>query len=253
MENFVQYGIWSSGNTPSDKCSRITDNSYWTSSSHCSFDFFWPLKLWRFTILLTNGILLALLLSPGNLSGYKAAADPAKLTAIQLIDTLVQIEGRVCAIYVRKLGTAMTNQLTPSLRTKSLVLIFPLAVTLLYTPVLLKLLLLRRLVMLTRTTLKPMLLSRRTSIRLVFAFFMFRPMLIMLPALVLHLTLLIHTLINNKQSSLNSDPLAALHTDPISPILDRGDLTLLYTSTRHTQVMLRHWNKIEHGLSGGTE
>ena len=89
--------------------------------------------------------------------------------------------------------SAMTNQLMPSLRTKSLVLIFLLAVTLLYIPVLLKLLLLRRIVMLTQTTLKSMLLSGRTSIRLVFAFFMCHPMLVVLPALVLHLTRRIHT------------------------------------------------------------
>ena len=50
----------------------------------------------------------------------------------------------------------MTNQLMLSPRTTSLVLIFPLAVNLIYIPVLLKLLLLRMIVvMLNQTTLKP--------------------------------------------------------------------------------------------------
>ena len=55
----------------------------------------------------------------------------------------------------------ITNQLMLSPRTKSLVLIFPLAVNLHYIPVWLKLLLLRMIVMLNRTTLKPMLLRGR--------------------------------------------------------------------------------------------
>ena len=36
-----------------------------------------------------------------SLSGYKLAFDPTKLTAIQLIDKLVQIEDHVRTIYVR--------------------------------------------------------------------------------------------------------------------------------------------------------
>ena len=63
----------------------------------------------------------------------------------------------------------MTNPMMPSLRTHlSMVLIFLSAVTLLYIPVLQKLLLLRPFVMLTQTTLKLILLGVKTSFRLVF-------------------------------------------------------------------------------------
>ena len=74
-----------------------------------------------------------------SLPGHQPAADPTKLTAIQLIDKLVQIEDNVRTIYV-----CNDKPTDAKFRTKSLVLIFPLVVTLLYIPVLLKLLLLRR-------------------------------------------------------------------------------------------------------------
>ena len=62
-----------------------------------------------------------------------------------------------------------------------------------YIPVLQKLLLLRMIVMLNRTILKPMLLRCRIFTLLAFGLFMCPPMLAMLPARVLHSTRLIHT------------------------------------------------------------
>ena len=128
----------------------------------------------------------------------KPVADPATLTAIQLVDKMIQIEDDVRTIYVRNDKPADAK--SKDHRTTSLVLIFPLAVNLLYIPVLQKLLLLRMIVMLKQTTLKPMLLSGtrgtccgRIFTLLAFGFVMCPPMLAMLPARVLHLTRLIHT------------------------------------------------------------
>ena len=127
-----------------------------------------------------------------SLPNYKLAADPKKLTTVQLIDKMVQIDDYVRTIYVRNDKPVDPN--FPSLRTRlSMVLIFLSAVTLLYIPVLQKLLLLRPFVMLTRTTLKLILLGVKTSFRLVFVLFICHPMLVMLPVLVLHLTRMIHT------------------------------------------------------------
>ena len=60
-------------------------------------------------------------------SQRKPVADPANLTAIQLINKMVQMED-----HVRTIMYEMTNQLMLSPRTTSLVLIFPLAVNLIY-------------------------------------------------------------------------------------------------------------------------
>ena len=134
------------------------------------------------TKLLSNGILPALLL-------FRVANQLLTLTSIQLIDKLVQIEDRVRTIYVSNDKLELADSKSKDQVTGlDLSLSSDLA---LYSCI--KLLLIRRLVMLTRTTLKPMLLSGRTYIRLVFAFFMCPPKLVMLPALVLHLTRLIHT------------------------------------------------------------